>query len=217
MKNFMPIKEKDFMIREFSFSDFSDLQKIAEQINLTALKKPGYFPFYAFQNKTVDNVDLPYKVMAFLQKAEREKNTHPRKTYRMALCKKNGHLIGNITFDMIPSFSSDGEKIYGDLGYFIHPDEGEKGLMTRALRAALPYYFSKFNQMDVTVHPQNMYSRRMIERLGGQCVGHIQQSGYSSEPRAVYVIHRDDFFQDSPTRIQRQKICLAMPTCQNQR
>lgn len=200
---FLPIKTERLIIDEFKTSDFHRLQEIAFNINHNAdlHAEEGYCPFYTFQvdkdTPDRDNV-IRNKVSDFLIKADRERKQEPRSTYRMAVRLQNGLLIGNATVDMLP-FEENGKKVYGDLGYFIDPKYGEHGYATEAVRGLVHHFFKVYKKLDITAHPANKFSRKLIERIGGKQVGYNAASHYGHrEPRAVFEVHKEDFYRSSP-------------------
>ena len=198
--DFIPIKTHRLVIDEFNVSDYARLREIAFNINHNADVRgaEGYCPFYTFQvdkdTPQRDNV-IRQKVSEFLIKAERERQREPRSTYRMAVRLADGNLVGNVTIDMLP-FEENGKKIYGDLGYFIDPNYGEHGYATEAVRGLVHHFFKKYQKLDITAHPANKFSRKLIERIGGTQVGYNEASHYGhGEPRAVFEVHREDFYR----------------------
>ena len=148
-------------------------------------------PVFAVDGDTV----IRQKVSDFLIKAERERKQEPRSTYRMAVRLPDGKLIGNATVDMLP-IEENGKKIYGDLGYFIDPQYGEHGYATEAVRGLVHHFFKKYQKLDITAHPANKFSRKLIERIGGVQVGYNEASHYGhGEPRAVFEVQRADFYR----------------------
>lgn len=199
------IKDTDFSIREFCVDDFQQLKKIAKAMNQKALQEDGYFPFYAFQifPTTLDyDRCLDEKVNSFLCKAHQEQIQTPRSTYRLAVCDCQNRLIGNVTVDMLPIMEPDGRIVYGDLGYFIDPAKGKQGLMTKAVQRVLEIYFQTYSKLDITVHPDNVYSRRLIERFNGKQIGFLEKTVYQGEPRAMFVILKKDFFMATTNHCQ---------------
>lgn len=200
--DFVPVITERLIIDEFKPSDFSRLQEIAFNINDNADKHAdeGYCPFYTFQvDKDTPNrsTAIRQKVSEFLIKAERERKAEPRSTHRMAVRLPDGKLIGNATVDMLP-FEEDGKKVYGDLGYFIDPKYGEHGYATEAVRGLVHYFFKEHDKLDITAHPANKFSRKLIERIGGEQVGYKEASHYGhGEPRAVFEVHKKDFYRSS--------------------
>lgn len=190
------IETPEFIIREFNSADFDKLFFIAQEINKQATEKEGFKPFYAFQvdvhRKDYLNI-LAEKTKAFLKKANLERMQENRKTYRLALCDSKGELVGNITIDDIPSIDENGKKIQGDLGYFINPKDGRKGLMSKALFEVLSLYFKTHDELDVTLHPNNLYSIKMMQRFNAKVVSFKASSDYQNEPRIVLKILKRDF------------------------
>lgn len=198
--DFIPIETDRLIIDEFKTSDFEALQEIAFKINANADARfdEGYCPFYTFQvdKDEKDRTNkIRQKVADFIIKATRERETEPRSTYRMAVRLKDGTLIGNTTIDMLP-FQEDGKTIYGDLGYFINPEYGSQGYATEAVRGLAHHFFKKYEKLDVTTHPNNRFSRNLIERIGGKKVGYKEASHYgNSEPRVIFEVSKKDFYK----------------------
>jgi RimJ/RimL family protein N-acetyltransferase len=199
-QDFIPIKTNRLIIDEFKTSDYEALKEIAFNINHNAdvHQADGYCPFYTFQvdkNDPNRNVAIRQKVADFLIKAERERNQHPRSTYRMAVRLLDGKLIGNATVDMLP-FQDQGKLVYGDLGYFVDPQFGGKGYATEAVRGLVHHFFKQNDKLDITAHPDNKFSRKLIERIGGREVGYNDASHYGhSEPRVVFEVSKKDFYR----------------------
>lgn len=198
--DFIPIVTSRLIIDEFKTSDYARLQEIAFNINHNAdvHAADGYCPFYTFQvdrNTPDRDTAIRQKVSEFLIKAERERKQKERSTYRMAVRLPNGTLIGNATVDMLP-IEENGKKIYGDLGYFIDPQYGKHGYATEAVRGLVHHFFKKYQKLDITAHPANKFSRKLIERIGGIEVGYNEASHYGhGEPRTVFEVHKADFYR----------------------
>lgn len=198
--DFVPVSTPHLIIDEFNSSDLSRLREIAFNINRNADEHSaeGYCPFYTFQvdPQTPDrDLAIRQKVSEFLIKASKEREQNPRSTYRMAVRLSDGKLIGNVTVDMLP-IKEDGKLIYGDLGYFIDPQYGSKGYATEAVRGVVHHFFKKYDKLDITAHPNNKFSRNLIERIGGKQVGFREASHYGhGEPRTVFEVHKSDFYK----------------------
>lgn len=215
-----------FRLREFKEADFNRLTEIAGAINEKAARcrQEGYFPFYAFQidsDISDKKAALAHRVQLFLQKAKSERVAWPRSTYRLAVENKDGRLIGNVTVDMLPIREGD-KIIHGDLGYFVDPNASGKGVMTQAVCMVLKHYFKNNDLLDITAHPDNMYSKRLIERIGGREVGFMRASHYQNEPRSIFIVLKKDFEQalqrlEKPRKIGNQGICFQTHICQNQK
>ncbi len=213
------IKEKNFLIREFSEQDFKDLYVIANNINQQAHQNKEFQPFYAFNVSVEDKSykeKLSQKTIDFINKAINEKNAQPRSTYRLALCLPNNELIGNITLDMIPTQDKEGKLIYGDLGYFIDPKHGRNGLMSQALEKVLNKYFRYHNTMDLTIHPENIHSLRLMQRFHAQIIGIKIKTDYQGEPRLLLSLSKKDFLS-RPRLICPHKKTISILSAQRER
>lgn len=197
------LQTQSLRLTEFKETDFKRLEQIALRINAHA--GGGYQPFYAFQ-VDMSAPDYSYqvseKVRAFLARTVKERGAEIRSTYRLAM-RLRDKLIGNVTVDMLPQ-TEGGKTIYGDLGYFIDPKYGQKGYAGTAVRLVLDEYFKVHNVLDVTVHPDNRASIALIKSIGGTKVGEQEISHYQSEPRAVFVVHREQYqnMQLNRTRLE---------------
>lgn len=199
----------DFSIREFSVKDYSELEKIASRINEKSETETGYYPFYAFNvsndPKEEKKEHLSKLVTYFLQKAEREKMQQPRSTYRLAICDNKKQLIGNVTIDVLPVSEKDGRQVWGDLGYFIDPKHGGKGIMRKAVYHVLRTYFKDHDILDVTVHPDNIYSQNLLACFGVKEIKRLSHTGYHGEPRVIMQITKCDFLRAIPKLQLRRK------------
>lgn len=215
------VEQKDFSIREFELSDSKRLQQIAHNINVQAQKIEGFQPFYAFQtdmNSLFYKTELVRRADVFLAKAMQEKKVSPRSTYRMAVCDGEGKLVGNVTLDMLPVYEPDGRVMHGDLGYFIDPQAGRRGLMTKAVRHMLSVYFQTKDVLDVTIHPDNVYSQNLLSKFNARNIGLLRNSIYKGEPRLLFKISKEDFLTSLlPQQVLSCKINCSWRINQNQR
>ena len=59
--------------------------------------------------------------------------------------------------------------------------------------------YKKYEKLDVTTHPNNKFSRKLIEKIGGKEVGYKSASHYgNSEPRVIFEVSKQDFYQNCP-------------------
>jgi [ribosomal protein S5]-alanine N-acetyltransferase len=65
-------------------------------------------------------------------------------------------------------------------GYELHPSVRGRGLMDEALRTMLAWGFGPMglNRVEALVHPENVPSRRVLQRLGFQSEGLLREVGY---------------------------------------
>ncbi len=210
------VSTNEFTIREFIYSDYNALLGIATRMKEKSAQDNNYKMFYAFQADSLSQQQNA--IMQFLHKAKKERNTSPRITHRLAVCTPDQKLAGNVTIDMYPTQNENGQLIYGDIGYFIDPKMGGKGLITKAVANVLTTYFTSYNRLDLTAHPDNLYSKKLIDRLHGQKIGALQASHYQGEPRDVFIIIKRDFIQSTPYLNQFKKITShqkALPCGEN--
>lgn len=85
-------------------------------------------------------------------------------TIRWAICLKDQpeKLIGTCGFH---NFAA--EHFRAEIGYELHPDFWQKGIMTEAILAIVPFGFKTFhlNRIEAFIDPQNLSSRKLLEKL----------------------------------------------------
>lgn len=187
----LPIKTQRLILNDLLMKDFPRVLEIAKHINSFAKDHEGYYPYYAFQLQEQESLDK--KAFDFLKNNKASRLENPRKTYRLAIRHK-GILIGSVAVDMLPS-KQNGNVIYGDLGYFLDPEFGDKGYALEATKALLVHFFAQFERLDITAHPNNDYSKRLIEKIGGKTTKFLSQTEYYGEPRQAFVVSRSSFVQ----------------------
>ncbi|WP_416827196.1 GNAT family N-acetyltransferase [Ectobacillus polymachus] len=89
--------------------------------------------------------------------------------------KENHRLIGTIGFH---NWSKSHHR--AEIGYELHQNEWNKGLMTEVLEAIIPYAFHHlgYNRIGATVRKENISSRRILEKFGFQEEGNLQEYQY---------------------------------------
>ncbi len=198
MLDFDKLHSPTIRLTELDVSDCGALVQIAHRINLKAAgTDPGYMPYYAFQGdpRRYSPGFLYDKVEKLLEKAGEESNAYPRKTYRLAVrLKREDALIGGATINMQP-IRENSRIVYGDLGYFLDPSYSGQGYMRQACSMLLTQYFNYWDTLDITTHPGNTYSKRLIGWLGGIFAGREEASHYAGEPRDAFVVTRQRFHQ----------------------
>lgn len=73
------------------------------------------------------------------------------------------NLIGNISF-----WKMDKENHRTEIGYMLHPDYWQQGIMNEAMTAALEYCFRvlNFHSIEANTDPENEASGRLLEKHG---------------------------------------------------
>jgi ribosomal-protein-serine acetyltransferase len=71
------------------------------------------------------------------------------------------------------------EGIAGDVGYWIHPDNEGKGIVTRSCRTLIDYTFSHYGMHRCVIRaaPENKRSTAIPERLGFTHEGTLREAG----------------------------------------
>lgn len=210
--------QKNFTLREFSIYDQPALTEIANAMNQKEQKDKNYYAYYAlavpYDTRNYAN-KLNHKIETFFEKNAFEMHQNPRATYRMAVCTPDQRLIGGVAIDMVPHLDQNKHLVYGDLGYFITPNEGGRGIIPAVVKYVLNIYFKRFERLDFTIHPDNFYSKRVAEKLNAKSVGFIEKSGYENQPRVQYCLFKKDF--EKMRTVCRSEMPIWQLSYQNQR
>ncbi|OAB43614.1 GNAT family N-acetyltransferase [Paenibacillus glacialis] len=93
--------------------------------------------------------------------------------YMFGIFNMNGKLIGQITLSNVVR----GVGQFADVGYFIDPEEKNKGYMTAALHLILKYSFQSLalHRIQAAILLDNQPSRRVLEKVGFQPEGIARQ------------------------------------------
>lgn len=160
------------------------LQLTTPRLLLTALKQvtPEAILEYHSENQTFwkqwspiphpDFYTLDYHKSKFKQEAVQLLNITALRLYLLPLHQPN-QIIGDVHFSSIVfgAFQS----CY--LGYKIHHQFSNQGLITEALQTAIPYVFStlKLHRIEANIMPRNISSIKVAEKLGFQNEGISQK------------------------------------------
>lgn len=123
------------------------------------------------------------------------------RAYMFGIFKKNKQLIGQITLSNIVR----GVGQFADVGYFIDPEERNKGYMATALNLILKYSFQDLGlhriQAGILLHNQS--SRRVLEKAGFQSEGiarKLVKINDQWQDHQTFAILVDDFIISEPTK-----------------
>ncbi|MBS1729751.1 MAG: GNAT family N-acetyltransferase [Bacteroidetes bacterium] len=88
---------------------------------------------------------------------------------------RSPYIIGTIGFWRIEA-----EHHRAEIGYMLHPDFWNKGYITEALHLVIDYGFSimKLHSIEARINPQNLASRRVLEKQGFQQEGFFKENYY---------------------------------------
>jgi RimJ/RimL family protein N-acetyltransferase len=144
------LKTERLIIRRFSENDGEDL-------------------FEYFSNPKVLEFE-PYKPFT-KDESYREAKRRAGDENFLAVCLKNGKLIGNLYF-------AKGDFETWEVGYVFNEKYWGNGYASESLRELMQYAFSSLNTRRITAHcdPQNMPSWKLLERVGMRREGHLLQN-----------------------------------------
>lgn len=93
-------------------------------------------------------------------------------------------------------FTVDWDHGVGEIGYVLHRSYWGRGYMTRTLRAVIVFAFEYLGllQIDIRHHPDNIGSRRVIEKCGFTPVGTAYYKGFDMRI-PVYRMTKQDWIQ----------------------
>ncbi len=82
-------------------------------------------------------------------------------------------LIGHIAYWRVVK-----EHYRAELGYFLHPDHWNKGIISEALTAVLDFGFRQLqlHTVEANIHPENKVSKRLLLKQGFVQEGYLKQS-----------------------------------------
>jgi len=82
-------------------------------------------------------------------------------------------VIGTIGFWRIAK-----EHYRAEIGYMLHPDHWNKGIITEAIEATLEHGFNelKFHSIEAFLTPENIGSVRVLEKSGFKKEGHFKEN-----------------------------------------
>ncbi len=103
----------------------------------------------------------------------------------------DGEFCGSIGFRWQPGTSELPPHILGHIGYAVVPWKQGRGYATEALRQLLEdIRMEELEYVEITTDPDNIPSRRVVERNGGVFIGQfIRPAAYGSTPALRYRIN----------------------------
>ncbi len=116
--------------------------------------------------------DSPEEAAAFLARVVAQANLRPRTQYEVAVVlRASGELIGAARLGLSPAHGR-----RGDIGYVVRRDMWRQGVATEAARLLLGFGFAVLglHRIEATCDPDNVASRRVLEKLGMQFEGRLR-------------------------------------------
>jgi RimJ/RimL family protein N-acetyltransferase len=129
---------------------------------------PRYLRFYHWEQRNEPDV------RAFVQGFVNSQQITPRRTYQLAITRRDGgRLIGNCG---IRIKSAEGR--IADLGYELDPEEWGQGFATEAARALLDFGFGvlKLHRIWANCDAENVASARVLEKIGMRREGCLREN-----------------------------------------
>lgn len=151
-----------------------------KRIYLRPLKKSDAKQMTEFaKDKSVSRftrIPHPYTIKNsydFIKKSDKSWKTD--KDYNFGIFLKDNTHIGNIGIHEISRVNKKCE-----IGYFLGKKFRKKGYMTEAVKVISKFIFNKLkvHRIEVTIHPKNLRSQKLIERIGGKYEGYMREGVY---------------------------------------
>lgn len=169
-------------IREFSIEDLSYLQEIDMDVFFVHLRQTFGGP------------------MGFLNAAMAHQKQKDRKDFYLAIVDKGSpKVIGSVMI-----YNYDKEKRQAEIGYFIDKHNQNRKFATEACVYAMQHFGEVLGLKSfyATVHPQNVYSKKLLTRLGFVQKGDVFVSQYKGDP------DRSDSYDEAGHLINAPRIGL---------
>jgi ribosomal-protein-alanine N-acetyltransferase len=112
---------------------------------------------------------------AFIEKINASVDANEAIMWAIALKDDPGTMIGTICYwNILP------EHYRAEVGYILHPDHWNKGLMKEAVQAVVEFGFSniKLHSIEGHINPQNVVSGIVLERCGFTREAYFKESFY---------------------------------------
>ncbi len=158
--------------------------QLNDSMSLLNLRLRTRTVYAAFEPRQYDDFYTHYEQQqVILRRMQDAENDH---AYMFGIFNRNKDLIGQITLSNIVR----GVGQFADIGYFIDPEEKNKGYMTAALKLTLQYAFQSLglHRIQAAILPHNQPSRRVLEK-----------SGFQPEGIARKLVKINDQWQDHQT------------------
>lgn len=113
----------------------------------------------------------------FFEHTQRCRQAVPRTDFELAVTlRETGQLIGGAAIRI-----KDRVHREGDLGYTLHRAFWGRGLATQAARALVAFGFEhlELHRISATCHPDNVASRRVLEKAGLHLEGHLRGNKFA--------------------------------------
>ncbi|KAL2469866.1 Acyl-CoA N-acyltransferases (NAT) superfamily protein [Abeliophyllum distichum] len=154
-------------LRPFKVSDADDFLKWASNDKVTHYLRWNSIQSREEALKYIQEIAIP----------------HP---WRQSIC-LDDHSIGYIS--VRPESGNDRHRAH--IGYAVGSDHWRQGIVTKAMKMAIPRVFEKFPclvRLEALVEEENVGSQRVLEKVGFKKEGHMRKYGFNKgEIRDMFV------------------------------
>jgi len=180
--DFPKLSTDRLILRQITYKDIDVLYDIYKREDVMI-----YFGIFPVKKKDqIENMIRQYEI-----------SFHQKNSIRWGLfLKETEELIGSCGFhNWNKGFSR------AEIGYELHPNYWNKGLMSEALREILRfgYYEMALNRIEALVYPENKNSNNLLEKLGFKNEGMLKEYAYfrnKYQDLNIYSLLRKDFFKE---------------------
>jgi len=154
------LESERLILREFTERDFDAVHRYGSD--------PEVSRFMPWGPNTKEDT------AGFLRRAIAKQIQEPRTQYELAVTLKDtGHLIGGCGVRAVNM-----ERGEGNIGYCLNQDHWGQGYATEAARRLLRHGFQelKFHRIFATCDPENIGSKRVLEKIGMRQEGHLREN-----------------------------------------
>lgn len=154
------LESERLVLREFTERDFDAVHRYGSD--------PEVSRFMPWGPNTEEDT------AGFLRRAIAKQGREPRTQYELAVTlRDSGHLIGGCGIRVVNM-----ELGEGNIGYCLNREHWGRGYATEAARRLLRYGFQhlEFHRLYATCDPENIGSRRVLEKIGMRQEGHLREN-----------------------------------------
>ncbi len=155
----LPLKTRRLEIREFESGDLPAVHACASD------------PLVARWFSWGPNTEA--ETREFLERVVRASTLHPRESYVLAVVFCEHGLIGSCFLDRRS------EREF-ELGYYLHRDHWNQGLVTEAVQAIVPFAFRELgaHRIFARVDPENPASARVLDQVDFRLESHLRRDRF---------------------------------------
>ena len=151
-----------------NFNPFPVLE--TERLLLREMTMEDASEFYFFRSnpdvlRYIDREPMthPSEATAFMERIINQVKNNETIIWVIELKSQPGKMAGTITYWRLEK-----EHLRAELGYMLHPDHWNKGLVSEAMQAVINYGFTVMNlhSIEANINPANGSSRKVLQKAG---------------------------------------------------